>query len=464
MSILIGLIIVFLALTIILFVFDVPVGGIISLILGLIAIISAIIGYIKNGKGNPKTTNSGFNGTNIKYSATTNEKELFYKRTGMTFDEYIENAKSYTLKNAGVDLDDNRNNSVSMRISDNFFSLYKTYEDVNGQMCGDVEWYKKEFYIFDNASPDVGYLAKHHYPMSAFKECNLDGSSLLLNFDFEGKTMKIKIDLSNLNLTVAKGVCDIFGVSLPEAIGKDFKDFCSKFEEEIGFNPEVGYGDVSSVEICSANYEQYGWRLFTAFDKRMFIVQKDKYSQVNEELIKLQEPSVFKNLDVNKYKKMYLPLKNILYIEGDLNEEKHSYKGSGASTLGTMIREDLFGTAAAINYANQKSQTRTYEYKNLKIKIYVKKEIYGFEHITIEDPAMSPDRPLNEIQSFLLELSKSSKSKENYLLSKENDEDSPKKKESFSNADEIRKYKSLLDDGIISQEEFEQKKKELLNL
>lgn len=29
-------------------------------------------------------------------------------------------------------------------------------------------------------------------------------------------------------------------------------------------------------------------------------------------------------------------------------------------------------------------------------------------------------------------------------------------------ADEIRKYKSLLDDGIISQEEFEKKKKELL--
>lgn len=33
----------------------------------------------------------------------------------------------------------------------------------------------------------------------------------------------------------------------------------------------------------------------------------------------------------------------------------------------------------------------------------------------------------------------------------------------FSPADEIRKYKSLLDDGIISEEEFEKKKKELLD-
>ena len=33
-----------------------------------------------------------------------------------------------------------------------------------------------------------------------------------------------------------------------------------------------------------------------------------------------------------------------------------------------------------------------------------------------------------------------------------------------SPADEIRKYKELLDDGVITQEEFEQKKKQLLGL
>ncbi|MDT6623860.1 SHOCT domain-containing protein, partial [Enterococcus faecium] len=33
-----------------------------------------------------------------------------------------------------------------------------------------------------------------------------------------------------------------------------------------------------------------------------------------------------------------------------------------------------------------------------------------------------------------------------------------------SQIDEIRKYKELLDEGIISQKEFNEKKKELLNL
>ncbi len=34
----------------------------------------------------------------------------------------------------------------------------------------------------------------------------------------------------------------------------------------------------------------------------------------------------------------------------------------------------------------------------------------------------------------------------------------------ISSADEIRKYKELLDDGIITEEEFNAKKKQLLNL
>lgn len=38
------------------------------------------------------------------------------------------------------------------------------------------------------------------------------------------------------------------------------------------------------------------------------------------------------------------------------------------------------------------------------------------------------------------------------------------KEASFSSADELKKYKDLLDNGIITQEEFEQKKKQLLGL
>ncbi|MBQ2940785.1 MAG: SHOCT domain-containing protein [Clostridia bacterium] len=36
--------------------------------------------------------------------------------------------------------------------------------------------------------------------------------------------------------------------------------------------------------------------------------------------------------------------------------------------------------------------------------------------------------------------------------------------ESTSNADELKKYKELLDSGVITQEEFDAKKKQLLGL
>lgn len=61
-------------------------------------------------------------------------------------------------------------------------------------------------------------------------------------------------------------------------------------------------------------------------------------------------------------------------------------------------------------------------------------------------PALS-----EEIYQFILQ--KISEAKTNTVIS-----------ESFSGADEIAKYKSLLDQGIISQEEFDNKKKQILNL
>ncbi|HAQ1921192.1 TPA: SHOCT domain-containing protein, partial [Enterococcus faecium] len=42
--------------------------------------------------------------------------------------------------------------------------------------------------------------------------------------------------------------------------------------------------------------------------------------------------------------------------------------------------------------------------------------------------------------------------------------DNNSKETQISSADEIKKYKELLDEGIINQEEFDFKKKELLGL
>ena len=50
------------------------------------------------------------------------------------------------------------------------------------------------------------------------------------------------------------------------------------------------------------------------------------------------------------------------------------------------------------------------------------------------------------------------------LLERQDKKDTVVVKESNDPTDEIRKFKALLDDGIITKKEFEEKKKELLNL
>ena len=49
-------------------------------------------------------------------------------------------------------------------------------------------------------------------------------------------------------------------------------------------------------------------------------------------------------------------------------------------------------------------------------------------------------------------------------ISKLESKNAPVVVNNLSAADEIKKYKELLDLGIITQEEFDQKKKQLLNL
>ena len=64
------------------------------------------------------------------------------------------------------------------------------------------------------------------------------------------------------------------------------------------------------------------------------------------------------------------------------------------------------------------------------------------------------DEVFNTISKLLVERQDSSKIKETLI----------KQEIPQSNADELKKFKDLLDSGIITQEEFDQKKKQLLGL
>lgn len=62
---------------------------------------------------------------------------------------------------------------------------------------------------------------------------------------------------------------------------------------------------------------------------------------------------------------------------------------------------------------------------------------------------------VEKIRNAILEIIEDNQAKKNIPIAQNNP---------TSAADELRKYKELLDDGIISQEEFDQKKKQLLGL
>ena len=55
-------------------------------------------------------------------------------------------------------------------------------------------------------------------------------------------------------------------------------------------------------------------------------------------------------------------------------------------------------------------------------------------------------------------------SKEEYLSAKKAENQKAVNPTPFSTADELKKFKELLDSGIITQEEFDAKKKQLLGL
>lgn len=126
-------------------------------------------------------------------------------------------------------------------------------------------------------------------------------------------------------------------------------------------------------------------------------------------------------------------------------DETIKKSGVGRAVVGGT----LFGTAGAIVGATTGNSKIQKETRDLVLNIQLKNAIDGKKEVSI--PFMLGKQKshmsgtIEECISFLDEI----------IV------DEPDVK-NFSSADELRKFKELLDDGIITQEEFELKKKKLL--
>ena len=154
--------------------------------------------------------------------------------------------------------------------------------------------------------------------------------------------------------------------------------------------------------------------------------------------------------------------KSKIYNYSDVNdfelvEDGEKYKSKGG-ILRSVVGGVTFGAVGAIVGASTAQRTTTIN--SMYITIYTKKG--DLEKIDLITTTTKKDSALYRLSKLNAEniMAMLSAMKGNTFESEPENDSRPG---TISSADEIRKYKQLLDDGIISAEEFEEKKKQLLN-
>lgn len=140
-----------------------------------------------------------------------------------------------------------------------------------------------------------------------------------------------------------------------------------------------------------------------------------------------------------------IPINDIIYFEekGSISYTSHTY-GGGSSATGAMIGGVLAGDAGAVVGSRKSIQTSTIEHDTretiLKLKNGIEKYPYKFYDFFCK---LIPFKEFKTIQA-------------QNLLANNTDKK--------SNLEDLKNLKELLDLGAITQEEFDLKKTELLNL
>jgi len=184
-------------------------------------------------------------------------------------------------------------------------------------------------------------------------------------------------------------------------------------------------------------------------EKKLLMIENQmKYFKTEKGLMKF-------DYDMIKYSIDYFETQVKNSSEEILAGTPASFENNGVNHKGILIAtsERLYFVTSHLGFGQYSEATEYQEITGLKIKAKLKKEItIETRHHTKEFKDVYTgigDNVINVIQL------KTKDSKELTPVALTNN---------LSAADEIQKYKNLLDQGILTQEEFDAKKKELLNL
>lgn len=214
-------------------------------------------------------------------------------------------------------------------------------------------------------------------------------------------------------------------------------------------------------------YVFYNFILIELNNTKYFLLYKTKNGP---KFVELFEKAIFDEKLLEIYKNTTLSeVEECMYLYDDLeyvecvNNVKEINMGSKPSSLSLSVHEELFGTAAAMNKLNNSVYTRKYD--NSYIKFYFSSS----SRITPKKYLLGDLEKGGEVY-YKGALAKIWAEKEkNHLLNANilNASKNQNRVEVNNTSDEpyakLRELKVLLDEGILTQEEFDAEKKKLLN-
>lgn len=258
--------------------------------------------------------------------------------------------------------------------------------------------------------------------------------------------------------------------------------FCAEFKKE--FNISFQKFKKSFKEIA-LSFDQYEY----SYMKELSIVYNDKYFYIKGLWLRGYEKQISEQSSLDRddfeeiffgpdksnraleiyetakaadFKEFLYSLDDLLYIAEsyDCKVQPHFGIEKKPSNLSLSVTESLFGTAAAMNKLNNESRGNLTSKDDFYIKKFIFSESSGLPAVYCVYPApiyfRDDAKKLFEQKSY--EHYQEKLTKINTFISNTNTSNT------ISNLDEIKKLKELLDCGAITQEEFDAKKKNLLNL
>lgn len=253
--------------------------------------------------------------------------------------------------------------------------------------------------------------------------------------------------------------------SIEQSINLESAPINIEFKKKYGisflqFKEAKNYGTIKLYDLNSSLPIWY-LRLIEWNNEMYFLLYSDYNNSASDKAIlekmwSSESSKAYFDLSLEKIEKLLFKFDEIEFVEY-VNYVKKINSGIKSSNLDLALHEELFGTASAINKANNNNKTLEFDHS------YLKFHFTRNSGISVKRYILSPTELQGEIY-YSGALAKVWSLKEKNVVSTSNMINSSKPNNISSDPyNKLRELKSLLDDGIITQEEFDEEKRKILN-